>query len=75
MAEIDTWIKQKAIQYFKASREAEDGVQKYTRIKYDADIPYEKRRVAYEAMMDVLLNLSKCESNYKETVDGANNYI
>ena len=75
MAEIDNRIKQNAISYFKASREAEDGVQKYTRVKYDADISFEKRSAAYDSMMTLLLNLSKCETTYKETVDGANNYI
>lgn len=75
MAKMDLQIKKTAIAYFKASKEAEDSFTKYTRIKYDAEIGYDKRTSSYNSMIDNLTNLSKCETTYKMTVDEANNYI
>lgn len=75
MAQIDAQIKQVAIAYFKASKDAEEGVTKYTRIKYDAEVGFEKRLSAYDGMIDSLTSLSRCETTYKMTVDEANNFI
>jgi hypothetical protein len=75
MTQIDAQIKHVAIAYFKASKDAEDGVTKYTRIKYDAEVGFEKRLNAYDGMIDSLTSLSRCETTYKMTVDEANNFI
>jgi hypothetical protein len=50
-------------------------VTKYTRIKYDAEVGFEKRLSAYDGMIDSLTSLSRCETTYKMTVDEANNFI
>lgn len=75
MARKDAKIKQTAVAYFRASKEAEDSVIKYARIKYDAEIGYEKRLSAYDNMINALTTLSNQETIYKITVDEANNFI
>jgi hypothetical protein len=75
MDSMDRDIKQRAMAYFKAAKEADDSVSKFTRIRYDVEISYSARKNAYEAMMSALVNLSTLETLYKETVDEANNYL
>ena len=72
---MDNAIKQTAMSYFKAAREAEESVAKYQRIKYDADQTYMVREQTYNNMMTALMKLSNSEVAYKETVDEANNYV
>ena len=62
---MDNEIKQTAMSYFKAAREAEECVAKYQRIKYDADLTYMVRQQGYEQMMTALMKLSNSEVAYK----------
>lgn len=61
--------------YFKAARDAEDGVVKYQKVKYEADLSYIARKQVYDSMMNSLMELKDFEVEYKETVDQANNYV
>lgn len=54
MAKKDAKIKQTAVAYFRASKEAEESVIKYARIKYDAEVGYDKRLSAYDFMIKTL---------------------
>ena len=72
---IDADIKQTAMAYFKAARDAEDNVVKYQKVKYEADLSYISRKQVYDNMMIKLKELKDCEVEYKETVDAANNFV
>ena len=72
---IDADIKQTAMAYFKAARDAEDNVVKYQKVKYEAELSYISRKQVYDNMMIKLKELKDCEVEYKETVDAANNFV
>ena len=57
---IDADIKQTAMAYFKAAREAEDSVVKYQKVKYEADLTYIARKQIYDSMMNNLMELKDC---------------
>ena len=61
--------------YFKAARDAEDSVVKYSKVKYEAELTYIARQQIYDSMMSALMELKDCEVEYKETVDSANNFV
>lgn len=72
---IDADIKQTAMAYFKAARDAEDAVVKYQKVKYEAELTYIARKQIYDSMMNSLMDLKDYEVEYKETVDQANNFV
>jgi hypothetical protein len=62
MARKDAKIKQTAVAYFRACKDAEDSVIKYARVKYDAEIGYDKRLLAYNHMINALTSLNNQET-------------
>jgi hypothetical protein len=65
MTKLDKAVSSSAVAYFKAGREAEEGVARYQRVKFAAEVNYEARKQLFEDMMKQLIKLKTTETEYK----------
>lgn len=74
--EIDQQVKQKAIAYFLAAREAEEAVAYYEEnAKYSVELKLYQKQNSFESMIKSLKVAKERESQYKEIVDNANSFL
>lgn len=73
--DTDQLLKQKAVAYFKGSKDAEDAMGKYESIKYDADMSIGQRQGVYDNMVSAIKKAKEKEVEYKEIVDNANSFV
>eukprot|EP00347_Sterkiella_histriomuscorum_P008514 403344811 len=74
--DIDSQVKQRAIAYFRAAKEAEEAVIYYEEnAKFSIDMKYHQKQAAYDNMIVNLKKAKEKESQYKEIIDNANSYL
>jgi hypothetical protein len=75
MSKLDKAVSSSAVAYFKSGREAEEAVARYQRIKFAAEVAYEARKQLFEEMTKHLIKWKTKETDYKQAIDAANNFI
>lgn len=73
--DVDQQLKQKAVAYFKACKEAEEAMDKYENAKYSVDMNLSHKKNYHDAMINSLKKAREQEVLYKEVVDNSNSFI
>ena len=73
--EIDQELKGKAAAYFLSAKEADENTNKYENIKFAAELSFQYKLLSYESMINTLKKTKEKESQYKECVDNANDFL
>jgi hypothetical protein len=74
--EMDQQVKQRAVAYFHAARDAEEAVGFYEEhAKFSIELKLTQKQAAFEAMIAQLKKAKERETQYKEIIDNANTYL